>query len=40
MRLWATDPNHVWSYDIVFNGDAYGDKIKMLTMIDEFSRKG
>ncbi|OIM97159.1 integrase [Polynucleobacter sp. QLW-P1DATA-2] len=39
MRLRATHPNHVWSYDFVFIRDAYGGKIRMLTMIDEFSRK-
>ena len=39
MRLRATHPNHVWSYDFVFIRDAYGGKIWMLTMIDEFSRR-
>ena len=39
MRLRATAPNHVWSYDFVFIRDAYGGKIRMLTLIDEFSRK-
>ncbi|WP_255534130.1 DDE-type integrase/transposase/recombinase, partial [Polynucleobacter sp. MWH-Berg-3C6] len=39
MRLRATHTNHVWSYDFVFIRDAYGGKIRMLTMIDEFSRK-
>ncbi|WP_143070215.1 IS3 family transposase [Polynucleobacter asymbioticus] len=39
MRLRATHPNHVWSYDFVFIRDAYGGKIRMLTMIDEFTRK-
>lgn len=39
MRLRANCPNHVWSYDFVFIRDAYGGKIRMLTMIDEFSRK-
>ncbi len=39
MRLRATAPNHVWSYDFVFIRDAYGGKIRMLTMIDEFTRK-
>ena len=36
MRLRATHPNHVWSYDFVFIRDAYGGKIRMLTMIDEY----
>ena len=39
MRLRATHPNHVWSYDFAFIRDAYGGKIRMLTMIDEFTRK-
>ena len=39
MRLRATHPNHVWSYDFVLIRDAYGGKIRMLTLIDEFSRK-
>ncbi len=39
MRLRATYPNHVWNYDFVLIRDAYGGKIHMLTMIDEFSRK-
>jgi hypothetical protein len=49
-RLWLNDgschalaertyPNHVWSYDFVFIRDAYGRKIRMLTMIDEFSTR-
>ena len=39
MRLRATHRNHVWSYDFVQIRDAYGGKIRMLTLIDEFSRK-
>jgi len=38
MRLRATHPNHVWSYDFVFIRDAYGGKIRLLTMIDEYTR--
>ena len=38
LRLRATHPNHVWSYDFVFVRDAYGRKIRMLTMIDEYTR--
>ncbi len=47
-RLWLNDGscirlrperrNHVWSYDFVLVRDAYGRKIRMLTLIDEFSR--
>ena len=39
IRLRASHPNPVWSYDFVFIRDAYGGKIRMLTMIDEFSRR-
>ena len=39
MRVRATHPNHVWSYDFFFIRDAYGGKIQMLTLIDEFTRK-
>jgi len=47
LRLRAAAPNHVWSYDFVFIRDAYGRKIRMLTMIapkgilldHEFSRR-
>jgi glycine/D-amino acid oxidase-like deaminating enzyme len=38
LRLRAQHPNHVWSYDFVFVRDVYGRKIRMLTMIDEFTR--
>jgi len=39
VRLRASHPNHVWSYDFVFVRDAYGGKIRMLTMIDEYTRR-
>lgn len=39
MHLSVTHPNHVWSYDFVQIKDAYGGKIRMLTMIDEYTRK-
>jgi hypothetical protein len=32
-------PHYVWSYDFVLIRDAYGGKIRMLTLIDEFTRK-
>jgi putative transposase len=38
IRLRATHPNHVWSYDFVLIGDAYSSKIRMRTLIDKFSR--
>jgi transposase InsO family protein len=47
-RLWLNDGscirlrpehrNHVWSYDFVLIRDINGRKIRMLTMIDEYSR--
>lgn len=35
----ATDANHVWAYDFVFDACANGQKIKCLTVIDEFTRE-
>ena len=35
----ATVPNQVWVYDFVFDGCANGDKLKYLTMIDEFIKE-
>ena len=39
MHLQAAHPNYVWSCYFVQIRDAYYSKIRMLTMIDEFSRK-
>ncbi len=46
MRLRATAPNHVLSYaprysfsHFIFIRDAYGGKIRMLTMTNEFAKK-
>ena len=39
IRLKPCWPNHVWSYDFVEERLADGSKIRMLTVIDEFSRK-
>jgi transposase InsO family protein len=39
IRLRPLYPNHVWSYDFVFDRLSNGKKIRMLTIIDEFSRK-
>lgn len=36
----ATRPNEVWTYDFVFDRDAAGRKLKMLTLMDEFTREG
>src|SRR6201992_3682455 len=48
-RLWLNDgscirlrperPNHVWSYDFVADRTVDGRPLKMLTLIDEFSRE-
>jgi len=38
MCLRATHPNHVWSYNFVLTGDAHGSKIRMLILIDEYTR--
>ena len=39
IRLRPLYPNHVWSYDFVSDRLSNGRKIRMLTVIDEFSRK-
>ena len=48
-RLWLNDgscirkrseyPNHVWSYDFVFDRTHDGRPLKMLTLIDEFTKE-
>lgn len=48
-RLWLADgstirlkpeyPNHVWTYDFVMDRTQDGRAIKMLTLVDEFSRE-
>jgi putative transposase len=38
LRLRPEHRNHVWSYDFVLIRDINGRKIRMLTMIDEYSR--
>lgn len=48
-RLWLNDgscvrlrsecPNHVWSYDFVFDRTHDGRPIRMLTIVDEFTRE-
>lgn len=35
----ATRPNEVWSLDFVHDKTEYGQKLKMLTILDEFSRE-
>lgn len=36
----ATRPNEVWTYDFMFDRDAAGRKLKLLTLMDEFTREG
>ncbi len=36
----AMRPNEVWTYDFVFDRDAAGRRLKLLTMMDEFTRQG
>ena len=38
--LAATHPTHVWTYDFVFDRCVKGQKLKMLTVEDEFTREG
>jgi len=39
IRLRAAHPNHVWSYDFVADRPANGHPIRMLTLVDEFTRE-
>lgn len=36
----ASRQNEVWTYDFVFDRDAAGRRLKLLTMMDEFTREG
>lgn len=38
--LQAARPNEIWTYDFVFDRDAAGRKLKLLTLMDEFTREG
>ena len=35
----ATKPNEVWSFDFVHHRTEYGEKLKMLTVLDEYTRE-
>lgn len=35
----ATSPNHVWTYDFMFDATFGGRRMKVLTVIDEFTRE-
>lgn len=39
VRLRAEHPNHVWSYDFVFDRTHDGRPVRMLTMVDEYTRE-
>ena len=39
IRLRPLYPNHVWAYDFVTTRLAHGKKIRLLTLIDEFTRE-
>ncbi len=39
MRRKAERPNHVWSYDFVWDETEGGRRLKILPVVDEFSRK-
>ena len=39
LPLVATHPNHVWSYDFIFDATVSGTKLKMLTIGDDFTRE-
>ena len=38
-RLAAERPNHVWSYDFVMDRTEDGRQLKILTMVDEYTRE-
>lgn len=35
----ALHPNHVWTYDFVFDRCANGQQVKLLTVVDEYTRE-
>lgn len=39
VRQRATQPNHVWSWDFVEDQSERGSKLRMLTLIDEYTRQ-
>ena len=36
----ALRPNHVWTYDFIFDGCRSGQTLKLLTVEDEYTREG
>lgn len=39
-RQQAERPNHIWAYDFVQDADRHGNKLYILTVMDEFTREG
>ncbi len=39
IRLKATRPNQVWSYDFLYDRTEEGGQLKLLPVIDEFTRE-
>ncbi len=39
VRLRPTEPNHVWTYDFVFTRTSNGRPLRLLTVLDEFTRE-
>lgn len=39
-RMQAERPNHIWAYDFVQDADRHGNKLYILTVMDEFTREG
>lgn len=39
-RLLAAYPNHIWAYDFLEDHDAHGRVLRILTVMDEFTREG
>ena len=39
VRLRPTFPNHVWSYDFLFDATADGRRLKWMSVIDEHTRE-
>jgi putative transposase len=37
-RLWAERPNHVWAFDVQFDVTDDGRAVKLLYVVDEFTR--
>lgn len=40
LHLRAAYPNHIWAYDVVHDADQHGNKLFILTVMDEFTREG